>query len=380
MKKLLAAVLLLPVLASGQDTVTVEFPDSKKRTVWLSDSPTAAPEATLTITGSPVTLDGGRFVCIVDEASGNMAARKAKGKWTLSVKDFDRVAKITVRVDRGSTPVDYASVTLGETTRLIDPASKGLATFYGVPFGDVRVAVNYKDGGIDRSQAQRFGLAKDRDTPSPTWVVVIAGGEATGSTGASAAPGSKPPAREPAPPSGSLLGQILLIVVVGAGAIAGLVFGLKWIYSNQDKAKDALAKVGVQVPNPTPPEPDAAIPPMPQPAGPAPQILLTDSTPVAPAMPSSPALEPRLVGPAGTFELGEGVHVIGREAGLTISLVGESSVSRRHAEIVRTGDALVLRDLGSTNGTFVNGAKISGDQAVKRGDAIQLGSVQFRLE
>ncbi len=380
MKKLLAALILLPVLAAGQESVTLEFPDSNKRTVWTADSPTDAPAEAITSTGTSLAIKSGRFVCVLDDASGNLAARNVKGRWKLSPKDFDRVGKVTVRVERGSTPIDYASVTVGDTTRLIDAGSKGEAVFYGVPLGDVRVAVNYKEGGLDRTQAQRFGLSKDRDTPSPTWVVALAGTASTGSTGSGAEPSPKPKAPVAAPPSGSLIGQLLLIVVVAGGAIAGLIFGLKWIYSNQDKAKDALAKVGVQVPDPVSPEPDAAIPPVPQPSGPAPQILLGDSAPSHVQTPPMAALEPRLVGPAGTFELGEGVHVIGREAGLTISLVGESSVSRRHAEIVRTGDALVLRDLGSTNGTFVNGVKIAGDQALRRGDSLQLGSVQFRLE
>lgn len=383
MKKLVTIFLIVPCLGAAQGSVKLEFADARPRAIWSAASPTDPPPSVASTDARTVTVDHvgpGAFVCVRDEGTGNLAAKSVKGRWQVADKDFGLVAKLVVRVDQGGAPAGYASVSIGSQTKLIDPASKGETTFYGVPFGDVRVAVNYKEGGVDRTQAQRFGLSKDRDTPSPTWVVALAGTGATGSTGSNAASASKPPARETAPPSGNLIGQLFLIVVVGAGAIAGLIFGLKWIYSNQDKAKDALARVGVQVPDPAPPEPDAAIPPMPQPSGPAPQILLTDSAPVAAPTSPIPALEPRLVGPAGTFELSEGVHVIGREAGLTISLVGEASVSRRHAEIVRTGDAMVLRDLGSTNGTFVNGAKVSGDQALRRGDAIQLGSVQFRLE
>src|SRR5207248_1993248 len=58
-------------------------------------------------------------------------------------------------------------------------------------------------------------------------------------------------------------------------------------------------------------------------------------------------------------------------------------VSSRHAGIVRHNDTFVLRDLGSTNGTFVNGAPISGDVVLADGDVIGLGqngpAVEFRI-
>ena len=58
-------------------------------------------------------------------------------------------------------------------------------------------------------------------------------------------------------------------------------------------------------------------------------------------------------------------------------------VSSRHASIVRDSETFVVRDLGSTNGTFVNGARISGDVVLANGDVIGLGpdgpSVQFHI-
>jgi pSer/pThr/pTyr-binding forkhead associated (FHA) protein len=55
-------------------------------------------------------------------------------------------------------------------------------------------------------------------------------------------------------------------------------------------------------------------------------------------------------------------------------MVQEDSVSRRHALIIEAGGAFVLRDLNSTNGTFVNGQKVGhGEQVLKHGDAIRLG-------
>jgi len=55
-------------------------------------------------------------------------------------------------------------------------------------------------------------------------------------------------------------------------------------------------------------------------------------------------------------------------------------VSSRHAGIVRQGDRFVVRDLGSTNGTFVNGARVSGDVVLADGDVIGLGQNGPTLE
>jgi ABC-type multidrug transport system ATPase subunit/pSer/pThr/pTyr-binding forkhead associated (FHA) protein len=55
------------------------------------------------------------------------------------------------------------------------------------------------------------------------------------------------------------------------------------------------------------------------------------------------------------------------------------SVSRLHCELVREGDALVVRDLGSRSGTLLNGAPVSGGQRVKSGDTLRLGDVEIRV-
>lgn len=52
------------------------------------------------------------------------------------------------------------------------------------------------------------------------------------------------------------------------------------------------------------------------------------------------------------------------------------SVSSRHAEIAVAEDAAVLRDLDSTNGTFLNGAQIIGEHGLAQGDEIYFGGVR----
>jgi two-component system cell cycle response regulator len=64
--------------------------------------------------------------------------------------------------------------------------------------------------------------------------------------------------------------------------------------------------------------------------------------------------------------------VIGRGQQADIQVIDEG-ISRRHAEIVHEGENIVIRDLGSTNGTYCNGDKIATHQ-LSDGDKIQVGS------
>ncbi|HEY3844982.1 MAG TPA: DUF3662 and FHA domain-containing protein [Acidimicrobiales bacterium] len=70
--------------------------------------------------------------------------------------------------------------------------------------------------------------------------------------------------------------------------------------------------------------------------------------------------------------------VIGRlpECGVVLE---DTNVSRRHAELRRSGDAVVLTDLGSTNGTRVNGAPIR-EHVLGSGDEVSVGSTRLIFE
>jgi hypothetical protein len=73
-----------------------------------------------------------------------------------------------------------------------------------------------------------------------------------------------------------------------------------------------------------------------------------------------------------------GRHVIGRAPGCDC-LVTDDLVSRRHAEVRRDGDRWMLRDLGSRNGTRVNGVRVVEPVEVRPGDRVSLGGVPYRL-
>ncbi|AIV33607.1 FHA domain-containing protein [Streptomyces sp. R1] len=69
---------------------------------------------------------------------------------------------------------------------------------------------------------------------------------------------------------------------------------------------------------------------------------------------------------------------IGRDPASGLRLSHET-VSRVHAELSRQGGMWVLRDLGSTNGTTVNGRRVIGAAVVREGDQIGFGRMTFRL-
>lgn len=70
--------------------------------------------------------------------------------------------------------------------------------------------------------------------------------------------------------------------------------------------------------------------------------------------------------------------LIGRETGLAVTLQS-SSVSRQHAEILDQDNRLVIHDLGSTNGTFVNHEQVADSRELCPGDVIRFADVEFRL-
>ncbi len=64
---------------------------------------------------------------------------------------------------------------------------------------------------------------------------------------------------------------------------------------------------------------------------------------------------------------------LGRSSDNAVSFAGDSNVSRYHAEIEKRGDEYTLIDLGSSNGTSVNGKRVSGESLLSSGDTILLG-------
>ncbi|HOX24363.1 MAG TPA: SpoIIE family protein phosphatase [Candidatus Krumholzibacteria bacterium] len=79
------------------------------------------------------------------------------------------------------------------------------------------------------------------------------------------------------------------------------------------------------------------------------------------------------------FPLGDGVHEIGRGSTCEIRL-DEPSVSRLHARLQVAGGSVRLEDLGSSNGTRLNGQRLTGPTEVRSGDTITLGNVSLKVD
>ena len=76
--------------------------------------------------------------------------------------------------------------------------------------------------------------------------------------------------------------------------------------------------------------------------------------------------------PGTVFDLTKEVTMIGRDVTNEV-VVGDAEVSRQHARLTRTPGGYVLEDLGSTNGTFVNGERLMAPRVLNPGDLVAFG-------
>src|SRR3954465_926138 len=156
------------------------------------------------------------------------------------------------------------------------------------------------------------------------------------------------------------------------------------------------AAAGGPPPPPPPPGPAPAAEPPPPPgavAGPsdptpaphrkvAPPGAATDAPPPHDAPPKAIALR-GTGGPAAgsVLPVSDEELLIGRQAPGPGKLGNDIEISRRHARVMRESNGqFLIEDLGSTNGTYVNGERILGAQILKPGDEVELGDTKLRVE
>lgn len=76
--------------------------------------------------------------------------------------------------------------------------------------------------------------------------------------------------------------------------------------------------------------------------------------------------------PGKVFALNKPEVYIGRDISNDI-VINDAEVSRKHVRLIIQADQYVIEDLGSTNGTFINGQRISGPYMLNAGDSVQMG-------
>lgn len=393
---LLLLTLATPSVFAGSK-VELEFIKPKEYAVYESSSwPMAEPKELVKVGGerASYTLKSDAIldrVFVIDLEAGNVATKQIneirETKWVLSNDQFTVVYKVEVEVSRGGKPVDAANVELTDNqakrNELIDPSSNGKATFYFVRPGDLKLSVNYKVNGKNAEPLRQvFTVKTERDTATPVLKVALPDdGTTASSTSGEGSKGSEPAKSESK--GGNPLGNILT-TILGLAFVGGVAyFIIRMLNQNPDKVKDTLTKLGADIPKPADDpvnDPDPVKPIVPEPV----QQIILDSVPaVAPVTPSSPAVAtgiPKLVSSDGSsFELPEGETVVGREFGNGL-VVPNDTISRRHAVLTKTGQSVMISDQGSTNGTWINGAKLSVATELRNGDSVRFGSVEYRFE
>lgn len=78
-----------------------------------------------------------------------------------------------------------------------------------------------------------------------------------------------------------------------------------------------------------------------------------------------------------TFALADGEHTVGRVEGNTI-VIPSKQISKNHCKFIVDGDKVIVRDMGSSNGTFVNGV-LSKQKTIQVGDRVSIGDCVFEL-
>lgn len=87
---------------------------------------------------------------------------------------------------------------------------------------------------------------------------------------------------------------------------------------------------------------------------------------------------PRPGGPLERVFLSRFPFLVGRDRAAHL-VVFHPQVSKSHIELVREGDQIFLQELGSTNGTFINGQRVTGRALLRDGDIIHLAAKEFRF-
>lgn len=330
---------------------------------------------------------------VADRTTNKMAVKEIPDSQVVELKteDFKNVYRLTVRVEKDGVAVREGVLNgkVGEVERstLLSEGDKGRVTLFNLPVGSLSLTLRTKVNGEEKTIAgPTVGIVHSPNPMAVVFEVSDAVAVVEDPDERAAAPATNnPPGAAPGPSPGYQIGQLLAGVV----AIA-IVVAIGWWAWKHHRAKieDGLKALGVPGVSP---EPDDTAGPDPVPPGQKrgqvqpivlnpvpldPAVSAPVQAPVAPAVPN-----PRLVTADGRVLLlsDQGVEV-GRDDEWLVGVEHQSTASRKHARFERRDGGFVVMDLGSTNGTFVNGKKIDAPVTLSPGDTVHLGGVILRYE
>ncbi|MBX3097510.1 MAG: FHA domain-containing protein [Fimbriimonadaceae bacterium] len=338
----------------------------------------------------------GQSVYVADRKSNSIAsvglAEVKDNLWTLKSEDFRNIFEVVIRVEHEGTAVRDGQVvgrvgTL-ERTALVTEDDKGRVSLFNLPTGEMQLSFTTKIDGTEQTIAgPTVGIVK---SPNPSAFVMeiseavpVVEEDKPGEPVATAntpAPAATPNA------GGSPIGQMItgLIALGIVGAIGW------WAWKNhRAKIEEGLKAMGVPMDSQPSDSDDEDSPHAPaysrnqpieqivlNPVPMDPAVSAPVQVPIAAAIPN-----PRLVSSSGQVQmLGEESIEVGRDAVWLIGAPSLETASRRHASFARVDGGIVVSDLGSTNGTYVNGQKIEGPVTLSPGDVVQLGGLVLRYE
>ncbi|MCS6777006.1 MAG: FHA domain-containing protein [Chloroherpetonaceae bacterium] len=342
---------------------------------------------------------------VIDVDRGNLARLpvRAGAELRLMESSFTVAQSVHVPVRSAGKPVVGALVVLESKdgkfrqTRLLSPTDNGVARFENVPLGAPLTATVRFGAYPEKSIGQT--LTRDNhvwQTIEVDWKEVRTGADANATLDP---PATLPPVGASASERGSgsaepAAGGGIGSTLISLAFLAACSYGIYRAYQS-GKLKTVLEKLGIQVAAPVP-----ATQPAPGPFAqvervPVPPITEGTADPFASAAPSGSVLPvsgtgnagPRLIGTAGIYSgqifplTGSSVD-IGRDPSNAIALTQDANASRRHATIQVVDGQYLLVDVGSSNGTFVNGVRIvqQTPQPLRPGDELTVGNTRFRFE
>jgi hypothetical protein len=352
---------------------TIQLPKLGDYEVWaLADLTWETPPPGRRFSISEIKMPAGdntKYLAVLDSKTGNVAIRATKSiegrVWNVKPEDW-RIASVEVAAFSRGTELSSGSISLeGKGYAQEAPTKAGKASFFAVPPGDVSIIVRYvSDGQIKRSKKNTFRLSIQRDEAIPKLSVTVADNVDA-------------PATTPRSTGGSALANLITWIIGLGVALAALYAIARWANLRRDDVEERLRKLGVQIPGDAQteavsPQPLEAPPIVPE--GHCPYCGKIFAECICQTGAATISEAPRLESSAATFGFDGSTHIIGREGDWTVA---DNSVSRKHAEVRQEGDRIFLRDVGSANGTYVNGARIAEEIELRDGDVLQVGN--FRM-